>query len=193
MGERDFIAGYNAAWDDSGEGHNGEYTRPSFTHERYAARRSEAYAEHVASGEAEPTTARETSASIAQWQNETFGDVGAIGWHDVMSSAVAVTRLANDLNMLAARMSGAGEVRPNLSRALRAFKEFDELIRTLMVDDADHKACEEVADVSIVLDGILGAHGKELEDERAAKMAINRARKWELTGDGHGQHVKEDE
>lgn len=42
-----FIAGYNAGWESTGEGHNAEYSRPTFTHERYEAERDDAFAAFV--------------------------------------------------------------------------------------------------------------------------------------------------
>lgn len=133
---------------------------------------------------------RETSASIAQWQNETFG-VATTTWERVDRSD----------DMMRGAMWKAKHVvhygpdghRPNLSRALRAAEELAELIELLVADDSDPKAPREVADIDIVLRGIDAYHGVERSDQVDAKMAINRARKWKLTGDGHGQHVKDDE
>lgn len=99
---------------------------------------------------------RETSASIAQWQRETFG-----------------------------------EAKDNRSSYLRAEREMFELFEMLSANDSDPKAVEEIADVTIVMSRIVAAHGKDLQEEIDRKMAINRARKWQLTGDGHGQHVEE--
>lgn len=39
-----FVAGYDAAWKESGEGHNGEYASTRFTAEKYEAARERAYA-----------------------------------------------------------------------------------------------------------------------------------------------------
>ena len=78
-----------------------------------------------------------------------------------------------------------------LSIAERASKEMRELLCTLDVDDSDPKAAEEAADVIIVLMRVFERCGTNCWDEVAAKMAKNRARKWQLTGDGHGQHVRE--
>lgn len=79
----------------------------------------------------------------------------------------------------------------NMSTFLRAQKEWVELKRKLEANDGDPDAVTEIADVVIVLQRIAAAHGKDLYVEIDRKMAINRARKWELTGDGHGQHVEE--
>lgn len=100
---------------------------------------------------------RETSASIAQWQRETFG-----------------------------------EAMNNMSSYRRARKEFNELYERLMLNDNDPSAPVEIADIAIVLSRIVAFHGKDLQDAIDAKMAINRARKWKLTGDGHGQHVEDE-
>lgn len=99
---------------------------------------------------------RETSASIAQWQRETFG-----------------------------------EAKDNWSSWDRARQEMFELMAKLLIDDRHPDSPEEIADVAIVLSRIVAAHGKDLQEEIDRKMAINRARKWQLTGDGHGQHVED--
>jgi hypothetical protein len=127
----------------------------------------------------------ETSATIAAWQTATFGlattrrDRLYRSW-EAMDEAWAAVR-DMDWNIR----------RPNLSRAIRAAEELAELISRLVADDADPRACTEVADVQIVLAGIPAAHGQEQRDLVNAKMITNRARSWELTGDGHGQHVEE--
>jgi hypothetical protein len=127
----------------------------------------------------------ETSAAIAAWQTETFGlattreDRLYRSW-EAMDEAWAAVR-DMDWNIR----------RPNLSHAIRAAEELSELISRLVADDADPRACTEVADVQIVLAGIPAAHGQEQRDLVNAKMIINRARSWKLTGDGHGQHMEE--
>lgn len=132
---------------------------------------------------------KETSASIARWRSDTFGPLRITQERFELSCALmrAAMDAVRDMDW------HPGIERPNLTIALRAAEELAELIEMLVEDDAIPYACEEAADVSIVLDGILGAHGRELEDERAKKMAVNRARKWKMTGEGCGQHVKEDE
>lgn len=88
-------------------------------------------------------------------------------------------------------LSTFGSVRSNLSTVDRAQQEMNELRDLLVSDDGAQKAVEEVADVAIVLSRIVAAHGKDLQAEIDRKMIKNRARKWKLTGDGHGQHVEE--
>lgn len=132
---------------------------------------------------------RETSASIAQWQNETFG-AAETTLARLDRSAHALSRAIDSVCNIDWRSTGP---RPNLSRALRAAEELAELIELLVADDSDPKAPREVADIDIVLRGIDAYHGVERSDQVDAKMAINRARKWKLTGDGHGQHVKDGE
>lgn len=131
---------------------------------------------------------KETSASIAAWQDETFGPATTT-WDRINRS---------DEKMRGAMWSAKCELnddmdtpRPNLSRAIRAAEELAELIELLVINDADPRAPREVADIDIVLRGIDAAHGVERAEQVDAKMAINRARKWQLTGDGHGQHVEE--
>ena len=130
-------------------------------------------------------TKSENSASIATWQNETFGP--ATTTRDrVQHSREAMTNAIG-----AAFYCDLSIPRPNLSRAVRAVEELAELISALVYDDSDPKACMEVAAVQIVLAGIPAWHGQEQGDLVDHKMALNRARHWNRTGDGHGQHVKE--
>jgi len=49
----------------------------------------------------------------------------------------------------------------------------------------------EVADVLIVLYGVAGMRGIDLNVEVDKKMVINRARKWKANGDGTGYHIKD--
>jgi hypothetical protein len=49
----------------------------------------------------------------------------------------------------------------------------------------------ELADVVIVLYGVAGMRGIDLQAEVDKKMAINRARRWKPNGDGTGYHIKE--
>lgn len=84
-----------------------------------------------------------------------------------------------------------GEPATNLSIAMRAQKEMSELIRKLEEDDWHQGAPEEAADVIIVLQRIFSRFDRSGTDEVDRKMRTNRARKWQLTGDGHGQHVKD--
>jgi hypothetical protein len=129
---------------------------------------------------------RETSASIAAWQNETFGP--ATTTQDRVQRSREVTLKA----IGAALYCDLSVPRPNLSRAIRAVEELAELIDLLVTDDTDPRGGAEVADVQIVLAGIPAWHRQEQRDLVDAKMAINRARRWNLTGDGHGQHVGEE-
>jgi hypothetical protein len=128
---------------------------------------------------------RETSASIAAWQNETFGP-----------ATTTLDRVRRSREVLLKAIGAAlycdlSIPRPNLSRAIRAAEELAELIDLLVTDDTDPRGGAEVADVQIVLAGIPAWHRQEQRDLVDAKMAINRARRWNLTGDGHGQHVGE--
>lgn len=134
---------------------------------------------------AEVLTTHETSASIAAWQNETFGP-----------ATTTQSRVQHSREMVLQAIGLAlycdlSVVRPNLSRAIRATEELAELISLLVTDDTDPNACLEVADVQIVLAGIPAWHNQEQSSLVNDKMAVNRARRWNRTGDGHDQHVKE--
>lgn len=125
---------------------------------------------------------KETSASIAQWQNETFGPA------TTASERIERSDSAMRAAMWNARFIDLDIRRPNLSRAIRAAEELAELIEMLVEDDNDPRAPREVADIDIVLRGIDAFHGVERSDLVDEKMAINRERQWDKTGDGHGQH-----
>lgn len=133
---------------------------------------------------------KETSASIAAWQDRTFGPATTT-WERIDRSDDVMRKAMYEAKFMS--ITRPELRRPNLSRAIRAAEELAELILLLVVDDADPKAPREVADIDIVLRGIDAAHGVERAEAVDEKMAINRARKWKLTGDGHGQHVEDNE
>jgi NTP pyrophosphatase (non-canonical NTP hydrolase) len=86
-----------------------------------------------------------------------------------------------------------GPASSNARVAARANEEMAKLLRALTADDNHDKAAEEVADVVIVLCRLMTRMGRNLGEEVARKMAIaiNRARQWNLTADGHGYHVRD--
>lgn len=83
----------------------------------------------------------------------------------------------------------------NMTIGARANQEMAELLRALAKGDSPQACLMEIADVFIVLARLIKQLGCESDHEfnllLAAKMAINRGRKWTLTGDGHGYHVRE--
>lgn len=141
----------------------------------------------AARGERDKLTARiprETSASIARWQNDTFGPATT----DVRRVQRSWTRLVEAFADV--RAADLSIRRPNLSRAIRAAEELAELIEMLVRRDDDPVAGTEVADVRIVLAGIPAALGQDDQELTDRKMIKNRARQWSVTGDGHGQHIE---
>ena len=75
--------------------------------------------------------------------------------------------------------------------AARANEEMAELLRLVTSNAYDpHEAAEEAADVVIVLYRLAHVCGVDLHAAIDRKMAINRQRKWAVTDDGHGYHVK---
>lgn len=68
----------------------------------------------------------------------------------------------------------------------RAKQEFDELLAVLMGMSDDRQLAEEAADVCICLYRVIGTLDQEAIDK---KMAKNRARKWNVDGQGCAQHV----
>ena len=70
----------------------------------------------------------------------------------------------------------------------RARLEMDELEQAIR--EGDHaEAGREAADVVILLHRLAAIAGMDLNDQVDAKMEINRARTWKVTGDGTGSHV----
>ena len=52
---------------------------------------------------------------------------------------------------------------------------------------------KEVADIYIILCGVASEIGCNIAVEVDRKMAINRARRWRITDEGHGYHIKDGE
>jgi NTP pyrophosphatase (non-canonical NTP hydrolase) len=77
----------------------------------------------------------------------------------------------------------------------RAREEWEELAEKHGNGGADgsRAVITEAADVVIVLAAYVASQGWDLAQEVERKMKINRARKWQLTGDGCGQHIREDD
>ena len=84
-----------------------------------------------------------------------------------------------------------GPASSNARVAARANEEMAELLRALTADDRHPKAVEEAADVVIILYRLAERMGADLMAEIDRKMAINRARQWNVTTDGHGYHVRD--
>jgi hypothetical protein len=106
----------------------------------------------------------ESQQSIAQWAAATFGEPGS-----------------------------------DMRIACRANEEMAELLRALSISAATsegyrHRATEsaagEAADVVIVLFRLAERMGFDLLAEVDRKMAVNRARRWEVDKSGCGQHVR---
>jgi NTP pyrophosphatase (non-canonical NTP hydrolase) len=74
---------------------------------------------------------------------------------------------------------------------VRANEEMAELLRALSTDDHSRKAAAEIADVIIVLCRAATMLGVDITEEVDKKMKINRARRWNVDGTGHGYHVRD--
>lgn len=83
-----------------------------------------------------------------------------------------------------------GEPASNLRIAIRANEEMAELLRELSLNEDSVKAASEVADIFIVLYQVANRMDFDVHAEIDRKMQVNRARKWELDGSGHGRHIK---
>ncbi len=73
-----------------------------------------------------------------------------------------------------------------LKRALQETTELSEA----MAKNNTIEIGKETADIVILLHRLLDQYGLDLSKEVNEKMTINRARKWELRGDGTGSHIK---
>lgn len=81
-----------------------------------------------------------------------------------------------------------GKVADLSALVARARGELDELEQAIRANDRPEIG-REAADVVILLHRLVALAGMDLSDEVDAKMAINRARKWNAAGDGTGGHV----
>jgi len=84
-----------------------------------------------------------------------------------------------------------GAAGSNASVAARANEEMSELLMALAIDDKSPQTGEEIADVICVLWRLAVRAGVDVQKAIDAKMKINRARKWNLDGSGHGYHRAE--
>jgi NTP pyrophosphatase (non-canonical NTP hydrolase) len=84
-----------------------------------------------------------------------------------------------------------GPVSTNARVAARANEEMAELLRALTCDDNSIKAPSEIADIFIVLYRLAQRMGSDVHAEINRKMQINRQRKWNRDGSGHGYHVRD--
>lgn len=80
----------------------------------------------------------------------------------------------------------------NVRLAAQANEAMAELLAALTVDDDHEDAAEKIVRVVVILYRLSERLGKDMDEEIARKMKINRARTWKLTDAGHGYHVKGD-
>ena len=83
-----------------------------------------------------------------------------------------------------------GPSRNHMRTVTRANEEMAELLTAVSLGNL-YKVGEEIADIFLVLCGIAGPLNINIFDEIDAKMAVNRERKWTITDEGHGYHVKD--
>ena len=75
-------------------------------------------------------------------------------------------------------------------RSIERMMEEVEELRTTNIDNFED-ITNECADVLITLCQVATVFGFNLQSAFEHKMSINRARKWNIAGDGTGQHIKE--
>lgn len=118
------------------------------------------------------------------------GRLTAMNWldHGCQTCAIASIQAAETVESVtvwANQTFGFASIKAQIERAAKEFRELGELL------DADHtepQIAEEAADVCICLYRVIGTLDPEAINK---KMAINRARKWNVDGNGCAQHVKE--
>lgn len=111
----------------------------------------------------------ECSASIAQWADETFGRA-----HDLRT---IVRRARAEFEELEAALPQGALTHEALAHEALAHEDRSAVLA-------------EAADVVILLHRLAHEMGGDLNAAVDAKMHINRARRWSLSGDGVGQHIK---
>jgi NTP pyrophosphatase (non-canonical NTP hydrolase) len=78
----------------------------------------------------------------------------------------------------------------SLDRLLtRAQQEIAELRDALARDASPAEIAHEAADITIFLHRLVALVGHDLGTAVDEKMSINRQRRWQLSGDGVGQHI----
>lgn len=120
----------------------------------------------------------ETQASIYEWMNATFPGT------DPESPRKSLRALEEMVELCLACGATERDVRAAVVREL-------EKKGAAGPDRRPDKIPSEAADVVIVLYGVAGINGFDLHKAVDAKMRVNRARKWNLNGDGTGYHIKE--
>lgn len=80
-----------------------------------------------------------------------------------------------------------------IDRMLEEVEELKKLsdAQNTSFEDLSEKMADECADIHIMLCHVMSTLGFDLQACVDHKMEINRSRKWKITGDGVGQHVKE--
>ena len=76
-----------------------------------------------------------------------------------------------------------------IDRMLKEVRELEKLSR--YNDAAYEEMADKCADIYIVMCQVMATIGFDMNACVDHKMGINRHRKWELKGDGTGQHIKE--
>ena len=86
------------------------------------------------------------------------------------------------------QISVFGPSKNHMRTVTRANEEMAELLTAVSLNDLD-KVGEEIADIFLVLCGIAAPLNIDIFEEIDKKMAINRARTWRISDEGHGYHV----
>lgn len=162
----------------------------------------------------------ETQEAISQWAEKTFGPassharVAARANEEMAELLRALTADDNHpkaaeecadvvivLYRLATRLREKIEIensplpvpaKSNFHLAAHANKHLSSLLTYLAEDDnPPSRAGFRLDDISAILNVIANRLGTNLADEIEKKMAVNYSRTWDLSGDGHGYHVRD--
>lgn len=123
----------------------------------------------------------ETQKTIGDWARDTFPG------GDDLSPRHCLRLLEEVAELCQAAGASGGEILDAVTRPIR------DLSLHVGVPEAPQVVAEELADCAIVLAVLAGRRGVDLAAEVDRKMAINRARRWVVRGDGTGYHAREGE
>lgn len=130
----------------------------------------------------------ETPATIYRWMNETFPGT------DPESPRKVIRALEEMVELCLAAGATPSEIADGVRKVIHKERP------TSLGEQGWHdsrpdkdKIPGETADVVIVLCGVAGMRGFDLQAEVDKKMAINRGRRWKANGDGTGYHCRDEE
>ena len=150
----------------------------------------------------------ENQRSITRWANEEFGIPSSLArvaarvneeMSELLRSATAIegeraARIEAALRNLVGQIEELSDDITDAAETDRAWEEVwaRKLAAEAALAPADYSpVLKEAADVAIVMARLGSMAGGDIDQEVDRKMAVNRARRWEKDGTGHGYHVRD--